>query len=99
MFQVIRIIEDSLSPEYQEGDFVLLVKIPFFLRSIHPGDVIVFRQAAYGQMIKRVESLDAQGDLIDVRGTHPDSKDSRHFGPVPRDDLIGKVIWHIRKPR
>jgi signal peptidase I len=99
MFQVIKVENDSLTPEYQEGDFVLVVKIPFFLRSIRPGDVVVFRQIAYGQMIKRVERLDAQGELIYVRGSHAESQDSRHFGPVPRGDLVGKVIWHIRGGR
>ena len=99
MFQVIRINSDSLSPEYQEGDFVLISKIPFFLRNISPGDVVVFRQIAYGRMIKRVERLDPHGGLVYVRGDHIDSKDSRHFGPIPRVDLLGKVIWHLRRTR
>ena len=99
MFQFIRITGDSLSPEYREGDFVLVVKIPFFLRTIRPGDVVVFHQIAYGRMVKRVESLDVSGELFYVRGSHPDSTDSRQFGPVPRSDLIGKVIWQIRKPQ
>ena len=96
MFQVIRVTGDSLSPEYQEGDFVLVVKIPFFLRTIRPGDVVTFRQIAYGTLIKRVERIDADGELLYVVGEHPDSTDSRRFGPVPREDVIGKVIWHIR---
>jgi signal peptidase I len=98
MIQLIKVTGDSLSPEYQEGDFVLVVKIPFFLRSIRPGDVIVFRQIAYGDLIKRVERIDPAADLLYVKGSHPDSQDSRQFGPIPRSDLIGKVIWHLRKP-
>ena len=97
MLQIIRITGDSLSPEYREGDFVLVVKIPFFLRDIRPGDLVVFRQIAYGRMIKYVDRLDAHGELLYVRGSHPDSTDRRQFGPVPRGDLIGKVIWHIRQ--
>lgn len=98
MLQVIRVTGKSLSPEYQEGDFVLVVKIPFFLRSIRPGDMVVFRQIAYGMMIKRVERIDPEGDLVYVLGLHPDSTDSRQFGPIPRRDILGKVLWHIRKP-
>jgi signal peptidase I len=97
MFHVLRIENDSLSPEYQEGDFVLISKIPFFLRRLKPGDVVVFRQIAYGRMIKRIEKIDQYAELFYVLGDHPDSKDSRHFGPVPCEDLIGKVIWHIRQ--
>ena len=98
MIQVIKVTGESLSPEYCEGDFVLVVKIPFLLRSVKAGDVVVFRQIAYGEMIKIVDRLDDGGNLLYVRGSHPESKDSRHFGPVPRSDLIGKVLWHFRKP-
>ena len=96
MLQVLRVTGDSLSPEYKEGDFVLVVKIPFFFRTIRPGDIIVFRQMAYGELIKCVERIDFTYGLIYVRGSHPESTDSRKFGPVPINDVIGKVIWHIR---
>lgn len=99
MLQIVKVTGNSLSPEYQDGDFVLVVKIPIFLRSIHPGDTIVFYQIAYGEMIKHVDHLDDQGELIYVRGLHPDSMDSRQFGPISKRDVVGKVIWHIRNKR
>jgi type IV secretory pathway protease TraF len=33
-----------------------------------------------------------------VVGAHPQSVDSRQFGPVSRDALIGKLVWHIPRP-
>jgi signal peptidase I len=94
MFRVFAVTEDSMTPEYNEGDFVLTAKIPF-LFVLHPGEVIVFQRQPYGTLIKRVEAISADGQQITVIGTHPHSIDSRTFGPLAPADVIGKVVWHI----
>lgn len=99
MFQLIKVSGKSLLPEYQEGDFVLVAKVPFFLKRIQQGDVVVFDHPVYGLMIKRVDHLIPEKDEIFVVGTHVFSVDSREFGPISRKALIGKVVYHISKPR
>jgi signal peptidase I len=99
MLQFIKVSGNSLLPEYREGDFVLVAKIPFFVRHIRQGDIIVFDHPVYGLMIKRVDHLVPDKDEIYVIGTHEFSVDSREFGPISWKTLIGKVIWHIQKPR
>jgi len=96
MIRLMRVTGQSLSPSFQEGDYVLIIKSPLCLRSLKRGDTIVFSHPIYGKLIKRLDSLSPDGDMLFVIGTHPESTDSRHFGPVPRTDLIGKVIWHIK---
>ena len=98
MLRLIRVTGISLEPVYREGDFVLALKIPFFVRPPRPGEAVIFRHPDYGLMIKQVQSLTPDGEAIFVVGTHPDSTDSRKFGPISKDDLLGRVIWHIRKP-
>lgn len=83
-------------PEYAQGDFVLVSKIPFLFVPPSPGDVIAFHQPGHGLLIKRIQNIDVEGG-VNVIGTHPASIDSRIFGPVRFIDIIGKVIWHIRK--
>jgi nickel-type superoxide dismutase maturation protease len=97
MLRVIKVTGDSLSPEYREGDYVVVATIPFFLNRIQVGDVIVFRQPTYGTLIKKVAQVERDGDQIFVVGAHPNSVDSRQFGPIARQALIGRVIWHIPK--
>ena len=97
MIQILKVTGESLSPFFLEGDFVVVSKIPFVLRKIKTGDIVVFRHPAYGTMIKKVEQISPDGEEIFVLGTHPESTDSRQFGPLRRQQLIGKVIWHIRK--
>lgn len=97
MIQLLRVSGSSLAPHYQEGDFVVIVKIPFLLRinRLKEDDVIVFRHIKLGVMMKRIHYFSPQDGGIYVYGTHPSSVDSRQFGPIRQADIIGKVIWHI----
>ncbi len=98
MLRFVKILDDSLLPEYQEGDYVLIAKSPLFLDSLRRGDVVVFKHPLYGMMIKKVSRIAGDGNQIYVIGTHANSVDSRQFGAVGKDALIGKVIWHIPRP-
>ena len=91
MFKILRVQGESMTPEYQDGDFVLIFK------SKQPklGDVIVFYNQFYGTLIKRIEKITEQG--IYVIGTGENSLDSRRLGPVSPDKVQGKVIWHIKR--
>jgi len=99
MCKILKVTGNSLEPAYLEGDFVLTLKIPFYVSAYKSGDTVVFQHPDYGVMIKQVESLSSGGKEIFVAGTHPLSTDSRHFGPVHKRDILGKVIWHIKRPR
>jgi nickel-type superoxide dismutase maturation protease len=98
MLQIIKVSGDSLSPEILEGDFVLVSKIPFSLNSLQVGDLVVFNHPDYGLLIKRIAAVSADRQSFQVTGAHPFSVDSRQFGPVGRQALVGKVIWHIHRP-
>jgi phage repressor protein C with HTH and peptisase S24 domain len=95
MLKLLKIRGDSLAPEFQNGDFVIISKIPFLFAPPSPGDIVAFQQPGYGLLIKRVQSVAPDGGMT-VVGSHPDSIDSREFGPVNQSNISGKVIWHIR---
>jgi signal peptidase I len=97
MCRILRISGNSLVPDFQEGDFVLVCKIPFFFGRLKPGDIVAFRHPDYGTLIKRVAAL-VPGDRLFVLGTGLHSVDSRRFGPIVRESVIGRVVWHIRRP-
>jgi signal peptidase I len=96
MLKLLKIVGESLSPDFEHGDFVLVSKIPFLFSPPAVGDVIAFHQPGYGTLIKRIQAVEAKGG-VQVIGTQPDSTDSRVFGPVRSEDIIGKVVWHIHK--
>ena len=96
MLKLLKIVGDSLTPEYQNGDFVMISKIPFLFVPPSTGDIVAFHQPGYGLLIKRIQGVNQDGS-VNVIGAHPDSIDSRVFGPVNKNNVLGKVIWHIRK--
>ena len=98
MLKLIRVTGNSLAPEYTEGDYLVITTIRFMLRSLKLGDIVVFKHPVYGTMVKQIQQVDPQAGEIFVVGTHPESTESRYFGPIPQSWLKGKVLWHITKP-
>lgn len=99
MIRIISVTGDSLTPEFKPGDFVVIATSPLFYKNIKRGDVLVFHHEQHGTMIKQFSHYEGNPEKLFVSGTHPRSIDSANFGPIGREDLIGKVIWHIRKPQ
>lgn len=97
MCRLLKVTGQSLEPFFRDGDFVLISKIPILFGKIQRGDQIVFRHAIYGTLIKIIEALSAGGDSVSVVGVHSNSVDSHRFGPIYKGDIIGKVIWHLKK--
>ncbi|MDO9128674.1 MAG: S26 family signal peptidase [Anaerolineales bacterium] len=98
MFRLLKVTGDSLSPLYKEGDFVVITTLPFFLRRLRKGDIIVFQHGLYGTLIKIVDRVSPEGDEVYVIGASENSLDSRRLGPINRQAIMGKVICHIAKP-
>ena len=86
-----------MSPDFKEGDFVLLLRVPFLFRFLKPGNVIAFEHGLYGALIKRIRSLDPIKQEVVVEGVQANSLDSRRLGPIRRQAIRGKVIAHIAK--
>ena len=77
---------------------MVVSRIPYLFGVIRRGDVIAFRHKVYGTMIKTVDSIASNKDEVYVVGTQENSIDSRRFGAISKRDIVGKVIWHIKKP-
>ncbi len=95
--KLIRVKGRSLEPLLVDGDLILAVGLRLVLQRLKPGDLVVFRHSVYGQMVKQVERFSESGDRVFVRGTRPTSVDSLEFGPVPRANLTGKVVWRFKR--
>jgi nickel-type superoxide dismutase maturation protease len=85
------VADTSMQPALRPGDRVLVVR---WLRP-RPRDLVVLRDPD-GQstlLLKRVDHFTVDG-RVDVRGDNPYvSRDSRHFGPVPRRLILGRVVY------
>lgn len=93
-----RVEDRSMEPAYHEDDFVLVNRWAYLVRRPRRGDVVVLRnpEAPSGFLLKRVESV-AEGGKVAVRGDNArDSRDSRHFGTVDVNLVVGKVWFHAK---
>jgi len=89
MIEILKVKGKSMLPFAKNGDFVLVLK---FLKA-KKGRVVLARDPRDKRLImKRVESV--KRDRIFLLGDNkPGSTDSRHFGPVSKNDILGTVFW------
>jgi len=89
----VRVTGNSMLPSYQAGDFLLVERVSYRFRSPRTGEVVVFFAPPRGVLIKRVCKVRAD-DAVYVLGDNSEwSNDSRSFGYVPRDYIIGRAIF------
>ena len=93
-----RVEDQSMEPGFRPGDYVLVNRWAYRHREPSPGDIVVLRnpEAPAQFLVKRVASRNPAGDYVVVGDNANHSRDSRHFGPVPRGLIIGKVRYHAR---
>ena len=89
--QRFRVEDTSMRPVVQPGDRLLVGR---WLRP-RRGSLVVVRDPEYPStfLFKRVARVEPNGDLL-VQGDNPNvSRDSRHFGPVTRQLVIGRAFF------
>ena len=90
--------DTSMRPALEPGDRLVIA----CWLGPRVGDVVVFRdpedRATF--LMKRVAGVASDGDVM-VCGDNPNvSRDSRHFGAVPRGLIVGRVIYrYLPRPR
>ena len=80
-----------MQPVLRPGDRVLVAK----WLAPRVGDIVVLRDPEFTRSftVKRVFSASAR-EGFEVRGDNVNvSRDSRHFGPVPPELVVGRVVF------
>jgi nickel-type superoxide dismutase maturation protease len=86
------VADTSMQPGLRPGDRLLVVG---WLRP-RVGDIVVLRdpEAHNTVLLKRIDHFTADGMAVVVRGDNPYvSRDSRHFGAVPKKLILGRVVY------
>lgn len=92
----VRVTGTSMAPALVADDRLLVRRT----RRIRPGDLVVVSDPRRAQrwLAKRVAAVARDGS-VDVRGDAPhDSTDSRAFGAVPADHVVGRVVYRYAPP-
>jgi signal peptidase I len=94
----------SMSPAIENGAVLVVVRLAYgfrppgsgryLLRWSHPkaGDVVVFFTPGGDTAVKRCGAWIGDGTFFALGDNNSESYDSRFYGPVPVDRIIGKVL-------
>jgi len=94
-----RVDDRSMEPTLVPGDFVIVNRWAYRRRGPVRGDLVVLRdpQKPDRFLVKRVADAASGGALFVVGDNEPLSRDSRTFGPVARDRLVGRVWRRVAR--
>jgi signal peptidase I len=85
----------SMEPTYAAGASLLLVQ-KWGNEEPTDGQIVLARDPVYGNMCcKRISHTQTPGSYNILGDNKEESYDSRYFGPITKDHLHSKVLWHI----
>lgn len=84
-----------MEPTLCEGDQVIASPLPYLLGRPSVGDLVVLRHPSENRfLVKRISRVN--GSQISIKGdSRRHSTDSRDFGPVSPDHIVGKVVLRL----
>lgn len=90
MLYIRRVHGDSMSPALRDGQVAVFAR-----RRVIEGDIVLARQASR-EIVKRVTK--AENGLVYLVGDNrSESRDSRHYGPVPKRAILGVIMLALPK--
>jgi len=98
VIKIIKVTDESLSPFFLPGDYVLIGKCAICLVLILFGDILLLLLSFYGLFIKEVTSVNKDSQEINLKGIHPHSINIQQIGPVAISEVQGKVLFQIKNP-
>tara|TARA_Y100000310_G_C20512516_1_gene729555 strand:- start:660 stop:977 length:318 start_codon:yes stop_codon:yes gene_type:complete len=93
MISYFKVKKESMTPFIKEGDFVLAERMSYLFSSPGVGHVVIVRHPRNPNtlLIKRIVRKREREFWIEGDNTL-ESTDSRHFGWISNDSVMGKVI-------
>ena len=91
-FSVVRVQGPSMEPTLYEGDALLVDD------KAEPEPGIWVIELDGRPLVKRITNAPESGYWVQG-DNQAGSRDSRHFGPLPREALKGRVVWSLRGSR
>ena len=91
MLRRVAVAGHSMEPALRAGDWVIVSSLS---RAPRVGEIVLARDPRERErlVLKRVAAT--RGGAYELRGDHADhSTDSRAFGPVSRDDIVGRAVF------
>ena len=97
-FRRFRVEDESMRPTLEPGDYVLVNRWAYKFRPPAKGDLVVVRDPETPDrfLVKRVSETSDAGKIRVAGDNSNRSRDSRMFGPIALQEIIGKVWIRLR---
>ncbi len=98
-FRRFRVEDESMRPTLEPGDYVLVNRWAYRTRAPVPGDLVVVEDPEVPTrfLVKRVSETLGMREVRVTGDNEVASRDSRTFGPVARERIVGKVWLRLRR--
>jgi len=93
VIQVIKVKGDSMLPELTNGDFVIVSKFYWPLKT---GHLVVANHPNYQCIIKRIVQISPLKGIL-LSGTNAASVTTEQMGWVSKKHVLGKVLFRINQ--
>lgn len=95
-FGLFKVTGESMLPGLRSGDYVFIRRRP---PSLLTGDLVVVQHTQFGTIIKRIKHV-CSNNQFTLEGDNPlASTSSAALGLVSKEQVLGKVVWQIKRPR
>ena len=94
-----RVEDESMRPTLEPGDYVLVNRWAYRFRTPAPGDLVVTvdPEVPTRFLVKRVTEASRPHEVRLLGDNEAMSRDSRTFGPVDLDRIVGKVWLRLKR--
>ena len=93
MISYFAVKEQSMEPSFKEGDFVMVDRMSYLFSRPKVGHVVIARHPQKPDMLLLKRIVEESRGMYFIKGDNSlASTDSRHFGWLKKDLVIGKVI-------
>ncbi|MBI3984360.1 MAG: S26 family signal peptidase [Candidatus Levybacteria bacterium] len=89
-----KITGHSMEPLLKNGDKIIATGLFYLFQSPKINDIVVFKDSKGKVFIKRIEKIN-KGKYFMLGENKKDSFDSRKFGEIVRNQILGKFIYKI----
>ena len=89
-----KIVGHSMEPQIKNGSEVLVSNIPYWFQKPRLSDIVAFTDSNNKILVKRIIKVTESAYF--VQGDNKkDSLDSRSFGSILKNQIIGKVLYKL----
>lgn len=93
MFSVFRVKGDSMSPQINNGEYVVTFTWIFF--KPWPGLRVVYHHPNYGVILKMVVDVNRKKKTFSSQGLNASSVEAKNLKNTPIANIKGFVIWQL----